>query len=191
MDLISHIERYLGAIQGGWKDNSSEHGISIASFKNTPCETVNTFLTLGLSKHVLALTDSKQVRHELVFSADETVPGTLVGSLLLSISEFLLVNHTSVHRGQVIRLPVNFVKNIGFDSNFEFDAIYCSNPVYFDDRFACYTESDPPTVMVLLIPIYNIEADFIDNNGWGLFEDILEKDDPDLFSLDRKPVTLN
>ena len=182
MNIIEHAEKFLGKISQGWKENSSSDGLQVVCFKDAPFETVDTFMTLGLSRHELTISGKKKVRQELVFPVSGTYLSEMVVSFLLFICDLILRNHDAVFRGQVIRLSLDATDRLGFD------AVYCAIPVFVDDEFAMFEESQPPTVIVWMIPIYKSEADYIDANGWSKFEDLLEEKDPDLFSLGRDPI---
>jgi hypothetical protein len=182
MSLIQHIENHLGVITQGWKDNDSEFDIQIISFKDCPGETVSTFLSLGMSDQVLEMGNARKVRQELVFSAYTISISSMIVSFLMSLCESIIRRGKGVLRGEVIPLSSELVKRIGFD------AVYCSIPIFFEDDFCSYDESSPSTVMVMVVPIYQSEADYIDKNGWGNFENLLEEKDPDLCSMERGAV---
>lgn len=180
MTIIEHVEKYLGPIDHGWKDNDSD--FQVVSFKDSPGETVSTFLSLGLSNHVMKLSKSREVRQELVLSVYSIAIGSMVVSIMLSLCEAIAGRGKAVLRGEVIPLSQEVAKRIGFD------AVYCAIPVFFDDEFCTYDESSPPTVMVWVLPIYQGEAEYIDAHGWDKFEDLMEEKDPDLCSLGRKSI---
>ncbi|MEJ2419121.1 MAG: suppressor of fused domain protein [Exilibacterium sp.] len=182
MTIIEHVERHLGVIQQGWKDDDSDVDFQIISFKDCPSETVSTFLSLGMSKKILKLNELKNVRQELVFSVYSMTISNMIVSCLMSLCEAILGQSKAVLRGEVIPLSTELAERIGFS------AVYCTMPVFFDDDFCTYDESSPPTVMVWVLPIYKSEADYIAVNGWESFEDLLEEKDPDLCSLEREPV---
>lgn len=182
MNIIEHAEKFLGNISHGWKEKPSSEGLQVLLFENSPFEAVDTFMTAGLSHHELKISNQKMVRQELIFPVSGTAPAETFVSLLLFICELILRNHNAVLRGQVIRLPMEAAEKLGFD------ALYCSLPVFMDDEFAKFGESQPSTIIVWMMPIHKSEADYIDANGWSNFEDLLEKEDPDLFSLGRKAI---
>lgn len=182
MTIVDHAEKYLGEIDQGWKDDGCEEGLQIISFRDCPAKSATTYMSLGLSEHVFKLSESKRVRHELVFSAYSTALPALIVSFLLSLCESIISRHKAVLRGEVIPLSNEIAKKIGFD------AVYCSIPVFFHDKFSAYDESFPSTVVILMLPIYKSERDFIAVHGWDEFEDLLEEKDPDLCALDRDPV---
>lgn len=180
--MIEHIERYLGEIDQGWKDDNSSEGLQVVFFRDCPSETVTTFLSLGLSEHVLWLQEDKEVRQELVFSVYSLPNSELVVSLLMSLCEAIIGRGKAVLRGEVIPFSTALVEIT------RFSAVYCTIPVFFDDEFCSYEGSSPPTVMVCVLPIHQCEVEFIAANGWESFEDLLESKDPDLCSLEREPV---
>jgi Suppressor of fused protein (SUFU) len=182
MTLIEHAEKYLGEIDQGWKDNNSGESLQVVSFEDCPGETVTTFLSLGMSEHILDISEAKKARQELVFSVYSMAISALVTSFILSLCEAILSRGKAVLRGEVIPLSSEMAKRIGFD------AVYCAIPVFFDDEFSTYDASSPSTVMVWVVPIYQSEVDYIEANGWESFEDLLEEMDPDLCSLDRDPM---
>jgi len=182
MNIIEHAEKFLGKISQGWKENASSDGLQVVCFKDAPFEAVDTYMTAGLSRHELMISDEKKVRQELVLPMSATVLSDMVVSLLLFICELILRSHHAVLRGQVIRLPREVTERLGFD------AVYSAIPVFMDDEFATLEGSQPPIVIVWMIPIYKSEADYIDVHGWSKFEDRLEEKDPDLFSLWRQPI---
>ena len=182
MNIIEHTEKYLGKIAKGWKGSGFEDDLQVVFFQNSPFDNVNTFLTLGLSHHVLSISNSKKVRQELVLPVSGVKQSSLIVTILFYISELILKYHKSLLRGQVISLPLELSMECGYD------AIYCAMPVFLNDTFSTFYESEPPTVMVWIIPIYQSESDFIAANGWERFEDLLEENDSDLFSCGRVAV---
>lgn len=182
MNIIEHAENFLGKISQGWKEKSSSDGLKVVCFKNAPFEAIDTFMTAGLSRHELRISEEKKVRQELIFPISGAGLSEIVVSLMLLICELILIEHDAVLRGRVIRLPWDEAKKLGFD------AVYCAIPVFMDDEFATFFGTQPPTVIVWVIPIYKSEADYVDVNGWSKFEDLLEEVDVDLFSLGRKPI---
>lgn len=182
MKIIEHVEKYLGQIDQGWKDKSSGDGFQIASFDDTPGETLSTYVSLGLSDQPLELSEVKKVRQEIVFTVYTLAISNMIVSLMLSLCEAIVGRGKAVLRGEVVPLSKEIAQRIGFD------AVYCTIPVFFDDEFGACDESSPSTIMVWVLPIYQSEADYIATHGWESFEDMLEEKDPDLCSLERSPV---
>jgi len=65
------------------------------------------------------------------------------------------------------------------------DAIYATNPTPFDEGFAVFKGTEPPTLFVLLVPIAASEATLIAEKGWDWFESALESQNPDIWDLNR------
>jgi hypothetical protein len=182
MDIIEHAEKFLGRISKGWKEDSSSDGLQVMCFKDAPFEAVDTFMTAGLSLHELKISGKKKVRQELILPMSVTGSSDVVVSLLLFFCDLILRNHDAVLRGQIIQLPMGAAEKFGFD------AVYCAIPVFMNDEFATFGGSQPPTVIVWMMPIYKSESDYVSANGWSKFENLLEKKEPDLFSLEREPI---
>ena len=56
-----------------------------------------------------------------------------------------------------------------------------------------FTECDTTagsTHFLWLVPIHRVEAKFVRRFGWQQFEDLLEKQDPDLLDLHRQQIQL-
>ena len=181
-NIIEHVESFLGRIDYGWKGDDSKSAISIARFRNQPVEGMNTYVTLGLSHHVLSIQNKRQVRQEFVFSTFDTVPSEDVVSFLLSFSDFILTKHEALLRGEVVGPAAPII------SGSSMNAVYASMPVIFDDEFATFEGDSPSTVMVWLIPIFESEAKYIKDYGWEAFEDVLEQQDPDLWDIGRTSI---
>jgi hypothetical protein len=182
MSIIEHAEKFLGKVSHGWKEKLSSDDLQIVCFCDKPFESVDTFLMVGLSHHELKIGDEKKVRQELALPISGAGMAEMIVSLLLFICELILRNHSALLRGQVVRLPADAAEKLGFE------ALYCAIPVFVEDGFATFRCSQPPTVIVWTIPIYASEASYIDQNGWSKFEDLLEEENPDLFSFGREPV---
>ncbi|MBU2714107.1 suppressor of fused domain protein [Zooshikella harenae] len=181
MNIIDHAEKFLGTINQGWKDSTGS-GLQVASFCNTPFKGVNSYLSLGLNRHVLSISDTKSIRHELIMAVNDGFSSPTIVNNILFVCESILDDHKALLRGQVVKLPSELASQLGFD------ALYCSIPIFWDDDFSEFSGSKPPVIIVLLIPIFNQEADFIHQNGWSKFEGLLDDKNPDLFSMNREPV---
>lgn len=182
MNIIEHAETFLGKISQGWKEKLSADGLQVVCFRNRPFETIDIFLTVGLSRHELRISNEKKVRQELILPVSGVGLSEIIVSVLLFVCELILKEHGALLRGQVIRLPRGAAKKLGFE------AVYCAIPVFLEDAFATFEGTQPPTVIVWSVPIFESEAAFIDAHDWDKFEDLLEEKDPDLFSLGREPI---
>lgn len=189
-DLIGHIESNLGSIGTGktWRTNESGKVLpyQVISFRDKPIEKAVTYITLGLSNHVMKLIDKEEhqvseVRMELLASAYESIGPVPVVSLMMFIAEAALDRHECPWNGTVISLGSPIA-----DSE-EFQSVYCTEAGYFADDFKIYEASDPKTVFVNLVPITIREREFIQNNGSEAFDMQLIVQQPDLLNFDKRP----
>ena len=182
-NIIEHVESYLGKIDQGWNAPlESKNHFSIARFCDQPVEGMSTYMTLGLNHHILSMTEEREVRQELVFSAFVPDPSNEIVFFMLRFADLVLSKHEALLRGQVIGPGKSLF------SNSAMNAIYISMPVIFEEGFNTFEGSSPPTVLVWLVPIFADEARYVEKYGWGKFEDILEQKDPDLWDIERQSV---
>lgn len=182
MGLIEHIESFLGKISEGWKDNDSDNGLQVVAFREAQSLAETVYMTVGLSRHELVIGENKKVRQELVLPIQGTSESDAVVSLLLALCEQILNHHLGLLRGQVLRLSTDEARVLGFE------AVYCALPVFLDPTFATFRGSEPPTVIVWVVPIYSSEAAFVDAHGWSAFEELLESKDANLLLADRQAI---
>lgn len=184
MELPKHIEKYLGKMEGGDIVSHPIYGnLSIAYFENQPNEGITSYVSLGLSNHVLYLTESKDIRIELLISLYNNYLKENIVDVLLSVSEEILTKHRAPLRGNVIKTKSTFLNNLNVAG------FYITHPVFFEEDFWVYENSEPSVVFLWLIPINQKEINFIELNGWDKFEDLLEeKDDCDFWDLQRNSI---
>lgn len=179
--LIKHVELHLGPIEGGWSKytNGTVAPFTIVRFRDQPHPGVSTYLTLGLSNHVISLASGRPVRQELLLSADRRFDSWNIPGLLGTVGREVLTRHQGLLRGEVLGPAGPLLPGSSLE------ALYCASPVHFPDSFAVCGSTSPPTVFVWLIPIASEEAEAVRSHGWSHFEDVLVTKKPDLFDLER------
>jgi hypothetical protein len=180
MKLYDHIEKHLGKIVEGWAPETGKFNIQVVRFDATPLKGVSTYSTLGLSNFVLNINE-KKVRQEFVFSVYDHYSASEVASFLMTFAEYIADTGNGLLRGSIKMggaLIDDAVSN----------GVYASVPVFFADEFNVFDSTVPPVVFVWLIPISDKDADFIEANGWNEFEDRLEQNDCDFWSLNRNSI---
>jgi len=182
MNLISHIESLLGQLEQGWSFTKGVGSVKVVRFKDQPFEGGVTYVTLGLSDNVLPMSQGREVRQELVFTAYENFRAEEIASFMLSFCDYILAQRQALLRGDLVGPSIPLIPEVAVNS------VYASIPVVFDERFSTYKGSEPHTVMVWLIPLLEDEANFVKKNGWSQFEDMLEHEDPDLMNLNRSSI---
>lgn len=178
MSLIKHIEKHLGRIYEGWQDQSDK-SIQIALFKNQPQKGVSTYQSIGLSNYVFQLNSKKELRFEILFSLCESNESISVVEMLANISSYMIETKNPLKRGQLISLQEN--RFLGE----KIIALYCCNPVFFEESYFEYSGMPQPVVFVWLMPVLEGEAKVIQTDGWQKFEDILENSNCDFWDMNR------
>jgi antitoxin YqcF len=179
MPLREHYERKLGAIARGWFDEKQVHGIQIVSFKAQPEPGVTTFATLGLSRYVLDLSDTQQIRQELLISANDVFSADAVAGLVLSLAEHVAQRGKALLRGEVIGPGEPVI------SGSTLTAVYVTNPSPFDKSLTEFASESPATVFAYLVPITAAESSLVREHGWSWFEAQLEAQNPDIWDMAR------
>jgi hypothetical protein len=177
VNLIEHVESYLGPIQAGAR---LREGVQGAQFRERPVAGSSSFMTLGLSHHVLKQGSGKGIRIELVIACrDNFVESLSPLSILADVADRVAATHVAPARGTVLG-PAG-----RFSPRFPMEALYCCNPVYFDDGLAQFSGFSEPLVIIWLVPITPEEALYVRESGWNAFEYLLETANPDLLDLER------
>jgi hypothetical protein len=179
-DLPEHIERYLGTIEYGWSLKDEACDLQVIKVSNQPVPGVIAYSTLGMSRTQLPMRGQRMVRQELLFAAYERYSPPKVASFLLTFCKHALSEGRALLRGDVVGPHKPLIPGVTADS------VYCTLPVAFDPRLATFSGSEPPTVFVWLLPITNAESRFVRLNGWNNFENILDRESPDLWSLELR-----
>lgn len=186
MELIKHIEKYFGTLTEGESVSNENYGkLIFLKFANRPFEDITTYVSMGLSNHILHIKEGKEVRMEILASIYTEQENNCINDLLLYISDKMLKTHKAILRGQVLEIPPRILGNKLFTS------VYVSIPIFFEEGFASMKTSNPDTIFAWIFPLYKSEADFISRNGWDVFEDLLEKDDCDFWSLNRSEINIS
>jgi hypothetical protein len=154
----------------------------VCLFEDRPVSAALTYATLGLSRHVLDMPGGRGVRQELLLPVWRRFEDDDLARLLAWVAEQIVGEHHAQLRGDVIPLGLPIARGS------RCSALYVSLPVVFPGELATCDETDPPSVFAWLVPIHPEEADCVKREGWGAFEDQLERADPDLFDLGRSPV---
>jgi Suppressor of fused protein (SUFU) len=177
--LSGHIDKYLGVIESGWSFKDEVGDVQVVKVLDCPVAGVIAYSTLGMSWTKLAMPGDRMVRQELLLAAYERYPPSKVASFLLTFCKYALSTGRALLRGDVVGPYQPLIPGVAVDS------VFCTLPVMFSPGLKTFSASEPHTVFVWLVPITSAEARFIRSNGWNRFEDLLEKDQPDFWDLDR------
>ena len=185
MSLVDHFERRLGTISGGRRLKLA--GVQVAHYENGRFAAVESWSTLGMSRHVLTVrgTADRYVLEIFLAVRELSDPGaTDVGRCVEWVAGEMVGRHEARLRGDVQKLhsPIH--------PRSQLDHVYFANPVYYDEDFySVQVEPDGQSAgVVWLIPIGPREAEYLREHGWRRFEEQLERIDPDLFDLMRDEI---
>ena len=180
--LVEHIESHLGKMDSGWTLQEPLTNVQVVRFRDRPAVGISTYVTIGLSYHILQMSEGREVRQELVFATYDHFNTEGIASFLLTISDYIVKKHKALLRGQVVGPSDPIIHGISLN------AVYAAIPVLFDDSFVTFDYTSPPTVFVWVLPLHASEANYVRHNGWDTFEHLLEEKDPDLLDLKRLPL---
>jgi len=99
--LIAHVERHLGKIARR-SYVSSDGGVQAVIVESRPTDDATSYVTLGLSNHVLAAASGRQVRQELLGASYSRFAELNPEANLLTVAHNLLEAHRAALRGNVI-----------------------------------------------------------------------------------------
>ena len=186
MGYIEFLESHLGEIQIGWSIDEDCNNLPyhVVRYVGGPFDNTKTHSTIGLSKTLYhGGLDGKHIRFELFiltpnFFGDRNIPA------LLQQAAKPCIEHNQVYlKGEIIRY-----KGVLFEG-YNMEALYVTHPAYFHEDFDIYWgEEGIPIVQIWLVPITSKEAEFIRQNGWSKFEDLLIEKDPDLLDFSRGSI---
>lgn len=178
MELIEHIETYLGQIDKGWSLRFKSRDIQVVKILNCPSLGVSSYVTLGMSAFELDLPKGI-VRQELIFSVYNRYSEEDTASFLLTFCESILQSSKGLLRGEVIGPGDSLISDVKSNS------LYVSIPVVFDEGVQVCSDNSNNVVFVWVMPLQEKEADYVKNSGWNLFEDNLSQVHTDFWDLDR------
>lgn len=182
-DLVHHLEAHLGAISGGWSQDSQGQKLpfQVVLFESGPIPGTRTLTTLGLSDARLSIGEAgKRVRQELVMLVRDDLGYRNLPFVLQQVALEALAKDRGYLRGEVIGPRGELIQGSALE------ALYVAVPVYFPDEFHVFRPAvGEPIVFAWLVPVTAQEAQFIRERGWAEFEDELEKQDPDLLDFLR------
>lgn len=176
--VIRHVEGFLGSISAGFKVSDS---LLVAEFEDAPELKVNSYVTFGLSNHVLSLPNGREVRQELVGAVGTEFGNGALASFLGTLAESLLISHRALLRGQLLGPGESIAGTIMRHG-------YVAVPTFLPDEFGQIEGTNPDTVFAWVIPVTDREAGYIREHGWDTFSDLMESIEFDVYDLSRSSI---
>ena len=174
-EILSHYETYLGEYIGADCYTNQDKQIQLLGYEVIKDSLL--FATLGLSNYA----DSIGKTMEAVLAVDDDYDSC--AEVFMNTIFFAVSNKMNLVRGTVIT---------GADAiSDQFSAHHDKSAVYFTDVFLlpdAFGSVDDKCRILMAFFISQKEADFIQQNGFELFEDLLESKDVDVIDLNRASV---
>jgi hypothetical protein len=185
VDLIAHLESFLGPISRGARgDGSTPAGLQVVWFADdTPFPGATTLATLGLSRHRLSQ-PSGDLRQELMLHLPTTGQPANAAGVLFQLAGELLATHRGLPRGELVGPRGRLFAGTAMT------ALYVTVPVYLPDEFAVCDSSTGPIVLTWLVPVTDAEVQYVRIHGWRALETAFESEDPDLTDLSRASIAV-
>jgi len=181
--LIDFLEQQLGTMAGGQIfESEPELRVQVARFENQPVPDATTYVTTGISKHLLHQTSGPEIKLELLACAWSRFRHARIDSLLFAISQEILSSHHAPAHGDVIgpRGPIA--------EGSKLEAFYFMPPLYHTETMEALDSDGAQILFVWALPISAAEAAFIRREGWEAFEERIHLLDPDLMDLERASI---
>ena len=178
--LKSHIDKFCGE-----KPDAIFHeeltGITVARFNNIPDDGLTTYISIGLSGHILSQQSGQKIRQELLVTVDNEFSELPIEDVIFVVAKSTIEKHFALMRGEVIDSGGLLFPEI---SGVRLTSILCSYPAFFSDDFSFF-ENEETTVFVELIPITTDEAEFVHKEGWSKLFDNIDEGVIDILNLRR------
>jgi hypothetical protein len=156
--LQKHYDRWLGTPAGSWTDEQT--GLSVALFENVPEPGLATFATVGLGAHELSLSN-RTLRQELLTICRGQYAFWPMHAHLIAAATLALDSHRAFLRGDAIDVgevhaeePRCHLRGFAF-----------TDPVRFSDDFMVLHETEPPLMIVEMLPVTRFEHRQIGAHG--------------------------
>lgn len=181
--LIEHYEQYVGTVQHGW--SRSADGIAmpfhVVECRGSAFQGVSIFATAGMSEFELgSAASSKVIRQELLLAVPTGFGARNIPGLLQQIGTEAIDRGLAYLRGNVIGPRGDLFEGKAFQ------AIYVTIPVYFPEALRTFKGDDGQSIVIAwLVPITQSENFYVREHGWEAFENLFERNNPNLFDLDR------
>ena len=178
--LVEHVEAHLGTIAGEWDTDPDgrELPFRIVHYEGKAPPGTEIFSTLGLSDHALS---DRGARIELIMIAPARLtPGT-IPPILVAAGELPLELDDVPNVGDTFR-SIDPLREIS-----PMDCLYVGRPLYQPPELNPFDNGDDEVLFLWLIPVYDHEADFIDEKGWAAFESLMWELDVDPTDFTRDP----
>jgi suppressor of fused protein SUFU len=179
--LLEHLEQNLGEIAGSWDTDPDglELPFQIVHYAGgRGPEGTEIFSTLGLSDYELG---EHGARIELLMIAPA---GQTAGSVPPILHH---AGRLPIDADDVPQLGDTYVGVEELGEVSPMDALYVGRPLYQPAGFNPFDNGEARVVFWWLIPIFDVEAAFVEEHGWEVFEQLMWDLDVDPTDFTRDP----
>jgi len=181
--LLQFLESQLGQMAGGQIFESPPgREVYVARYDNQPVTDAITYVTTGLSRHVLHQLSGPDIRLELLTCTWSSFREASLDSLLFILAQQILDRHHAPAQGEYIG-PAGPVV-----TGSKLEAFYFMPPLYHPETLEVFSDEPPETIIVWALPVAPSEVEFIKNSGWRAFEKELHRVAPDVMDMFRDPI---
>lgn len=188
MNYIEHLEKHCGEIKGGLElEDMMEENIQFLKFENAPINATYTATSLGLLWHSLQFEDGRIAHQEVMMSVKQPEAEEDVIELLVQLTTHALETGQAFDLGEFYSMPETVFGQYGFAG------VYVTAPFYFDETFFVHTgdasfEEPDHVLPVWFVPIFESEAEYLEQQGIEAFEAKLFETEDELLDLTRQPL---
>ncbi len=162
-----------------YHDDSRESSVGLASLVDHPVPQVTTFATIGLSDHPLPGSVKPPLGVELMGVCTSKV--AKFANVIATAAFFVINNRWRCEPGSVFPNVVTRYLDTPFKH------LMFVPPFYWDDLQSRVVEHKT-VAWLLAVPISDTEFKFVDKNGSEALEDLLERNESEIFDLNRPSV---
>ena len=176
----AHVRTWLGEPTALRQVSLDPHGVvSLLQITDSPCDGATTIATAGLAD----LTGHR-LHEELIMACWSDGPVNDLASVVELVVRQLAEGRDLLLLGDVVGPAGPLVPGSPMD------CIYVCEPTYHPAELARFVSAEGCEIHARwLIPIHASEAQVVADRGARALEELLEKADPDLLSLQRGPVS--
>lgn len=182
--LVEHLTQHLGEFVGGWQKDSdgNQMPFQVVEFESKNDGLV-VYSTLGLSEFVLgsARTDD-EFRVEHIMMANEDLRGGPIPAIMFEVGNEI------IDRGVVSSIGDLFSGSAWLHNISTMSTLYTGRCLFQAESFQSFNNGETVVAFEWLVPIHEVEAEFVRDEGWREFELLMKDENPDLLDFRRESM---
>lgn len=183
-DVFKYSREFIGGtptVYAYYNEDRSK-SIDIMTSKNTQFTDVDVHSTIGLSETDINKSISgKRVGIEVISVGDK---GNEINCNILASVAFEIMDNHSCCFGEVF---LNAISQ--YDSNLAMKHAILLSPAFWD-KYKQMTSDDMVVAWLLLVPISDLEKEYVEKHGLDAFEELLVNQDADITDINRESFVI-